>query len=158
MPVTPDEFKQALGRFASGVTVVTTADNDKLGGLTVSAFSSLSLDPPYILVCIDKRSSANALIQSSRVFAVNILAKDQADLSNHFASRREDKFAGVAYHMGRLGVPILENTLAALECALVQVVDGGDHYIYIGQVEHSSVAEGKEPLLYYRGQYRSLQD
>jgi 3-hydroxy-9,10-secoandrosta-1,3,5(10)-triene-9,17-dione monooxygenase reductase component len=158
MPVTADQFKQALGRFASGVTVVTTADNNKLGGLTVSAFSSLSLDPPYILICIDKRSSANALIQSSRAFAVNILAKDQADLSNHFASRQEDKFAGVAYRMGHLQVPVLEDTLATLECSLVQVVDGGDHHIYIGQVEHSSVDETKEPLLYYRGQYRSLKD
>jgi flavin reductase (DIM6/NTAB) family NADH-FMN oxidoreductase RutF len=158
MPVTADQFKQTLGRFASGVTVVTTADNNKLGGLTVSAFSSLSLDPPYILICIDKRSSANALIQSSRAFAVNILAKDQADLSNHFASRREDKFAGVAYRMGHLQVPVLEDTLATLECSLVQVVDGGDHHIYIGQVEHSSVDETKEPLLYYRGQYRSLKE
>lgn len=105
MPVSADDFRHALGRFASGVTVVTTAVDGKLGGLTVSAFSSVSLDPPYILICIDKRSSVIPLLRTSRVFGVNILASDQSDVSNHFASRREDKFAGVSYRMGALVFP-----------------------------------------------------
>jgi 3-hydroxy-9,10-secoandrosta-1,3,5(10)-triene-9,17-dione monooxygenase reductase component len=156
VPVSADDFRHALGRFASGVTVVTTAVDGKLGGLTVSAFSSVSLDPPYILICIDKRSSVIPLLRTSRVYGVNILSSDQSDVSNHFASRREDKFAGVSYRIGTLGVPVLEGVLAHLECKVTQEVDGGDHFIYIGQVEHSSVDESKEPLLYFHGKYREL--
>ncbi|GGJ09933.1 flavin reductase [Alicyclobacillus cellulosilyticus] len=156
MPVTSEAFRQALSRFASGVTVVTTASGGQKAGLTVSAFSSLSLEPPYILVCIDKSSSSCAVLRSAGAFAVNILASDQAHLSQHFASRLEDKFAQVDYHPGLAGIPVLHGTLASLECRLVQELDGGDHFIYIGQVERTFVDESKSPLLYYRGQYRQL--
>lgn len=158
MPVSSDAFRHALGRFASGVTVVAITDTaGGLHGLTVSAFSSLSLNPPYILVCIDKRSSSIAVIEGARQFSVNLLAADQQALSNHFASKLEDKFAGVAWYPSKLGTPILEGVLGWLECTLVQVVDAGDHVIVIGQVEHAVADESKQPLLYYLGQYGSFQ-
>lgn len=156
MPISADAFRQTLARFASGVTIVTVAHNGELSGLTVSAFSSVSLDPPYILICVDKSSSSNGLIQAAGAFAVNILSSEQSTLSNHFAKRQDDKFQTVPYHIGHYGMPILEDTLAQMECNVVQTVDAGDHYIYIGQVETSNTDESKEPLLYYSGKYREL--
>ncbi|OFW77691.1 MAG: hypothetical protein A2201_00125 [Alicyclobacillus sp. RIFOXYA1_FULL_53_8] len=156
MPVNSDSFKQALGRFASGVTIVTTADGERLSGLTVSAFSSVSLDPPLVLVCINKQSSAVDTLRSGRVFAVNFLSDEQIALSNHFASRTTDKFSDTAYHLGTLGVPILQGCLAHLEGSLVQEIDAGDHYVYIGQVEATEFDDTKQPLLYYHGRYETL--
>lgn len=156
MPVNSDSFKQALGRFASGVTIVTAADGDRLSGLTVSAFSSVSLDPPLVLICINKQSSAVDTLRSGQVFAVNFLSDEQVALSNHFASRTTDKFSDSTYHLGSLGAPILEGCLAHLECSLVQEIDAGDHYVYIGQVESSDLDDTKRPLLYYHGRYETL--
>lgn len=156
MPVHSDRFKQALGRFASGVTVVTTSAGDKLAGLTVSAFSSVSLSPPYILVCINKESSSIEILRERKVFVVNFLSDEQVSVSNLFASHQADKFAGVSYHVGQLGVPILDNCLAYLACSVVQEVEAGDHFIYIGQVEEAEVDESKHPLLYYHGRYETL--
>ena len=153
MAVDSATFRSALGHFPSGVTVVTMAHQGVKGGLTVSAFSSLSLNPPYILVCIDKRSQTLALLRDSGAFAVNILSSTQQDVSNHFASKLDDKVSGVAHHDGTLHCPILEGTLAHLECRLVQEVDAGDHFIYIGEVEDASVDPVKSPLLYYHGTY-----
>ncbi|GMA52276.1 flavin reductase [Alicyclobacillus contaminans] len=153
MPVSADDFRQALGRFASGVTVVTTTDAEKLGGITVSAFCSLSLQPPYVLICIDKRSTLIPMLQRSRVFAVNILSDAQAHLSNQFASKSGDKFSGVAYQLGQLGVPLLEDALAHVECSVRHEWDGGDHLVFVGEVEATSVHPDGQPLLYYRGQY-----
>jgi len=146
-------FRQVLGRFGSGVTVVTMAHGGQSAGLTVSAFSSVSLDPPLVLVCIDKRSSTLDLLRQSQSFVVNILSHDQDALSNHFASKTVDKLADVAHHVGQLGAPVLDGTLAHMECRLVSEVDGGDHYVYIGQIESGGVAEDKTPLLYYHGKY-----
>ncbi|KPV43692.1 flavin reductase family protein [Alicyclobacillus ferrooxydans] len=156
MPVTEEQFRHALGRFASGVTIVTTAYKDQLNGLTVSAFCSVSLNPPYILICVDKGSSANPAIQGAKAFAVNILTDAQSHLSNHFARRTDDKFSGVSYRLGQLGMPLLDDTLGYLECTIAQQVDAGDHYIYIGQVEHASVDSSAVPLMYYNGSYRQL--
>lgn len=156
MPISAEQFRSALGRFASGVTVVTTAYNNQPTGLTVSAFCSVSLDPPYILICVDKQSSANSVIQGANAFAVNILRHDQAELSNHFARRTENKFSSVKYVPGQLGMPLLQDTLGYLECSLAKQVDAGDHYIYVGQVENSAVVSGAEPLLYFTGSYRGL--
>ncbi|QSO53219.1 flavin reductase family protein [Alicyclobacillus curvatus] len=156
MPVSSEQFRGALSRFASGVTVVTTAHNSRLTGLTVSAFCSVSLNPPYILICVDKQSSANELIQAANAFAVNILRAHQTELSNHFARRIEDKFSDVSYDAGQLGMPLLQGTLGYLECSLAQQVDAGDHFIYIGQVENTSVEADADPLLYYSGSYREL--
>lgn len=157
MPVHADVFRQTLGKFASGVTVVTVTDVDgSHHGLTVSAFSSLSLNPPYILICIDKRSSSIPVIERVKAFGVNILASDQQHLSNQFASKREDKFTGVSFEKGPLGMPLLDGALANVECSLTQAVDGGDHVIFIGQMESSSLDDLKQPLVYFSGNYASL--
>ncbi|MCL6453669.1 MAG: flavin reductase family protein [Alicyclobacillus sp.] len=158
MPIESDAFRQVLGRFASGVTVVTATHNGVNSGLTVSAFCSLSLNPPYVLICVDKQSSTNPVIQASGAFAVNILADDQAHLSNHFARRDDDKFASLAFHRGALGLPILPDTVGHLECRLVHQLDGGDHFIYIGSPETSEVDPSKRPLLYFHGQYGAFSE
>ncbi|WP_067934368.1 flavin reductase family protein [Alicyclobacillus kakegawensis] len=156
MPVQPDTFRRVLARFASGVTVVTMSDGVEAAGLTVSAFCSLSLNPPYILVCIHQGSSALEVVRRSGGFAVHILAEDQSTLSARFASHDADKFAGLQCETGLHGTPILSGALAHLECSLVQEVSAGDHCILIGQVEHGEVDEGKAPLIYYTGHYRQL--
>ncbi len=154
MAVSSEEFRHALGRFASGVTVVTVADErGEATGLTVSAFSSVSLNPPLVLVCIDNRSTSIPVIESVGSFAVNVLTKDQAHLSNRFASRDVNKFDGVAWSKGSLGMPLLSGALAQLECTVAQTVDAGDHTLFIGQVEATNVEDSEQPLLYFNGNY-----
>ena len=156
MPVSKDEFRSAMSRFASGVTVVTTkAEDDRLAGITVSAFSSVSLEPPLILVCIDTRASLHALLKEGAQFAVNILNAEQELISRRFASRDEDRFSGTGYTIGENGAPLLTGALATIECRVVQSYPGGDHSIVVGEVEHATVAEGK-PLAYFRGGYAQL--
>ena len=156
MPVSKDEFRAALSRFISGVTVVTTVGKDnRPAGITVSAFSSLSLEPPLILACIDKRASLHDHLTEGRYFAVNILAEDQRSISRLFASKDEDRFDGARYRWGVSGAPLLDGALAYIECRVVHAYPGGDHTIIVGEVESTSVA-GHKPLAYYRGDYASL--
>jgi flavin reductase (DIM6/NTAB) family NADH-FMN oxidoreductase RutF len=158
MAISNSEFRETLGRFASGVTVVTTRDGKGQNhGLTVSAFCSVSMDPPLVLVCIQKSTGSHHAFEESGVFVVNLLAEDQQQLSNHFASRSDDKFAGVEFDSGIESVPVLRNCLAALECRLRNAFDGGDHSIFVGEVEKSSCAD-MLPLTYYRGKYRRISD
>jgi flavin reductase (DIM6/NTAB) family NADH-FMN oxidoreductase RutF len=158
MKISKDEFRAALGRFASGVTVVTTRDNsNRLHGITVSAFCSVSLAPPLILVCIDKEAGSHYAFEQSRAFVVNILREDQQYLSDRFASQLPDKFAGVKYRAGIENLPVLEDVLVNLECRLVNAHDNGDHTIYIGEIVASSVREGK-PLVYFHGRYWEISD
>ncbi len=144
-----------LGHFASGVTVVTVSHEDAQYGITVSSFTSLSLDPPLVLICIDKRVMSHAVLRQAGSFAVNILAHDDEHLSRHFASREQNKFKGIAYHTGITGAPLLEGVLATVECKIVQQVDGGDHTIFIGEVLAGTAYDGK-PLIYYRSGYHNL--
>ena len=156
MAVSHEEFRQALGRFASGVTVVTCkCDLGNPCGLTVSAFSSLSLEPPLVLICIDRRASVYADLKEGSCFAVNVLAQDQESVSRRFASRDEDRFKGIGYREGKTGAPLIEGALAFIECRVVHSYAGGDHTIFVGQVEASEVSDGK-PLLYFRGGYSSI--
>ncbi len=156
MAVTSEAFRQALGHFASGVTVVTTRNaSGQPCGLTASAFTSVSLDPPLILVCIDHQATSHAPLGEHGWFAVHILAKDQEALARRFASASPDKFDGLAYRPGRQGVPLLEEALAVLECRVVHAYPGGDHTIFVGRVEAVRVTGG-QPLLYYRGGYNNL--
>ncbi|HEY5609825.1 MAG TPA: flavin reductase family protein, partial [Thermoanaerobaculia bacterium] len=148
-------FRDALSRFASGVTVVTTAYDGHWHGLTVSAFSSLSLGPPLVLVCIEKSVKSHNAIARAEKFAVNILRADQEPISARFASRAEDKFAGIATHTGMLGIPLIDGALANVECRLHETLAGGDHTIFVGEVVAAEVADG-EPLLYFRSAYRHL--
>ncbi|EME71810.1 actinorhodin polyketide dimerase [Paramagnetospirillum caucaseum] len=144
-----------MGCFASGVTVVTTLTLDTRGpvGVTVSAFSSLSLDPPMVLFCLGNSTSSMEAFKAFGHFAINILSEHQRDLSIRFASRSEDKWQGVARTEWTSGVPILTGCLASLECSLVKVIDGGDHQIFIGKVEKLKHQEGGSPLVYFRGSY-----
>ena len=157
VPVDKNQFRTALSRFASGVTVVTlcAADESPLG-ITVSAFSSLSLEPPLVLVCIDRRAFAHDAFQPGRSFVVNILGAEQEELSRLFASREPDKFRGIGYSPGLDGAPILADVLATLECRLKYAYEGGDHTIFVGEVEQTTVRDDAHPLLYYRGGYASL--
>jgi flavin reductase (DIM6/NTAB) family NADH-FMN oxidoreductase RutF len=157
MPITNDEFRSALSRFASGVTVVTTKDEaGKLHGITVSAFSSVSLDPPLVLVCIERSAGSHQVFQQSGVFVVNILSSEQRDLSERFASQIPERFEGVVMTLNIDGIPVLSNCLANLECRVKLTADGGDHSVFIGEVESSTVREG-DPLIYFRGDYRNLE-
>jgi flavin reductase (DIM6/NTAB) family NADH-FMN oxidoreductase RutF len=155
MPIDDARFRQAMGYFASGVTVVTTAFGNELYGMTVSSFASLSLNPPLVLICIDKGVPTHDVIKDASCFVVNILEERQEHLSRRFATTTNDKFKGVAWHSGNLGLPVLANTLAAIECRLHTALDGGDHTIFIGEVVDAEVHEGS-PLLYYRRGYHEL--
>jgi flavin reductase (DIM6/NTAB) family NADH-FMN oxidoreductase RutF len=155
MPIDDARFRQAMGHFASGVTVVTTAAGNDLYGMTVSSFSSLSLNPPLILICIDKGVPTHDILKDAGNFVVNILEERQEHLSRRFATTSTDKFKGLAWHSGKLGLPVLDNTLAAIECSLRDALDGGDHTIFIGEVVDAEIREGA-PLLYYRRGYHEL--
>ena len=158
MPINKDEFRAALSRFASGVTVVTTRDADgNLHGLTVSAFCSVSLEPPLILICIDKHTASHYAFLESNHFVVNVLLEDQIHHSNQFAAPIADKFDGIEYYLGIEDIPILKDALVNLECRLVNAHDNGDHTIFVGQIEKSHIANGK-PLVYFHGNYRTILD
>jgi flavin reductase (DIM6/NTAB) family NADH-FMN oxidoreductase RutF len=157
-----DDFRHVLGHFASGVTVITTRDaKGQPAGLTASAFTSVSLTPPMILVCVAHNAQSYEALRSSDRFAVNILAAGQEALSNRFATKSStnaEKFEGVAHKPGALGLPLLAEALAHLECSTAHAYPGGDHTIFVGQVEAASTRDGEasEPLLYYRGRYQRL--
>ena len=155
LAIDQDEFRRVLGHFASGVTVVTTRYEDLDYGITVSSFSSLSLVPPLVLICIDHHATIHAALQGSGGFAVNILAEDGERLSRHFASHLDGKFRGIAYHFRLTGAPLLDDALATIECRLASHTPGGDHTIFVGEVLAASTRRGR-PLLYYRSGYHQL--
>jgi flavin reductase (DIM6/NTAB) family NADH-FMN oxidoreductase RutF len=153
LTIDPDEFRSILGRFASGVTVVTALDGTgRDHGLTVSAFASVSLTPPLVLCCIDHSSSIHPALAAARYLAVNILAAEQEPLARRFSAIDGDRFDGVGYSRGRTGVAILDDVLAYVECRIVKALEGGDHTIFFAEVESGQV-RSKMPLLYYRGGY-----
>ncbi|MBE7410954.1 MAG: flavin reductase family protein [Leptospiraceae bacterium] len=154
-----ENFKNTLGQFATGVTVITYPDGDKFGGITVNSFSSLSLDPPLILVCLQKSISSHNKIQEAGVFAVNILEKSQENLSNLFASRSVDKNECVntnGYTIEKSNSPILNGCTGFLDCKVENYVEGGDHSIVIGRVIACGSSPDKRPLLYYHRKYYSI--
>jgi flavin reductase (DIM6/NTAB) family NADH-FMN oxidoreductase RutF len=154
--VAPDDFRRVLGHFATGVTIITTTDGEgRATGLTVSAFCSVSLDPPQILVCIDHKSQSYPALRDGSRFAVNILGSEHESVSRRFATTRLDKFDGVAFTLGALGVPLIDGALAQLECRTVSRHVEGDHTILVGRVEEARNGGG-EPLLYFRGKYGRL--
>ena len=155
MPIDDAQFKHALSHFASGVTIVTTEHEGTDYGLTVASFASLSLSPPLVLVCISKSSSSHEPIVESGKFGVSILGSDQEAVSGRFAARGGDKFAGLDVRRGTLGVPLIGNALATLECRVTNQVVGGDHSIFIGEVVDTQTREGA-PLLYFRAAYREM--
>ena len=158
MTVSADDFKSALQLWASGVTVVTT-QSEKFGvqGMTVSAFSSVSVDPPQILVCINDRADTGDGIDESQCFAVNVLTTEQLETSNQFAggTSQQQRFANADWSAGVTGAPLLNNSLMTLDCTVVEKVRAGTHWIIIGEVQACECRSG-EPLLYYRSAYRQL--
>jgi flavin reductase (DIM6/NTAB) family NADH-FMN oxidoreductase RutF len=159
MPVTPQEFKATLRRFASGVTVVTACDGKRRHGMTVSAFASVSAVPPLVLVCLERGTRTHALVTETRRFGVSLLAESERATSDRFAGlagEQEDRFAGVACETAPGGPPVLTGALAWLDCAVVSGTDAGSHTVFVGQVEACRAVEGR-PLVYYDGRYRKLE-
>lgn len=149
----PQEFRRALGNFATGVTIITAvgADGEKVG-VTASSFNSLSMDPPLILWSSIKDKPSCAIFETATHFAVNILASDQMDISNHFARQQEDKFAGVEWEPGIDGAPIFPNCAGRFQCETYDKLDGGDHWIFVGKVR-SFDDFGRPPLCFHQGSY-----
>ena len=149
------QFRRVMGHFAAGVAIVTTSREDGApAGLTVSAVCSVSLEPTLILVCVDRASESHGAIEASGVFAVNVLEEGEGEtLARRFgAARGTEKFVGLAFHAERTGAPVLDAALAWLDCRVRNAYDGGDHTIFVGEVEAAETREGT-PLLYYRGGY-----
>jgi flavin reductase (DIM6/NTAB) family NADH-FMN oxidoreductase RutF len=156
MAIDPRELRNVFGAFATGVTVITTTDTSgKPFGLTANSYTSLSLDPPLVLVCVDKKVDCYACFEQSKVFVINFLAEDQAQLSTRFATKGIEKFEGVPTRAGSLGAPLLEGAIGYIECKLVSGYEGGDHTIYVGEVQTAS-ASGDRPLLFFKGKYQKL--
>lgn len=157
MAIDDAQFKLAMSHFASGVTVVTTEHEGTLYGMTVASFASLSLNPPLVLICIEKNVKSHDAIASSGRFGVNILSAGQGEVSGRFASKKiEDRFAGVRHRAGpELGVPLLDGAICAIECRVHAQHPGGDHSIFVGEVMSVHTGEG-EPLVYFRSGYRAL--
>ncbi len=152
-PVDPTLFREALSRFASGVTVVTARRGHERFGLTASSFVSVSLDPPLVLACVAKGLHAHAVIEESGAFAVNILGVHQLDVALRFAGLKPefaDRFDGLEWSTAVTGSPLLEGSLAALDCRLHASHPAGDHTIYVGEVLHAVIWRDDAPLLYHR--------
>jgi len=157
MTIDPDSFRSVLGRFASGITIVTTRDGDRDVGMTVSAFCSVSLRPPLVQVCVDHETSLHAALKQNQRYGVSILAADQEALSRRFSTPGSTRrFDGIGYRRGESGMVLLDDALAHLECRTVASHEAGDHTIFVGEVESAS-ARGAQPLLYYRGGYAQLE-
>ncbi|MDQ3515845.1 MAG: flavin reductase family protein [Gemmatimonadota bacterium] len=150
-------FRSVLSRFASGVTVVTAVDVKGVDhGITVSAFCSLSLEPPLVLVCIDHQTVMHGVLGGSSAFAINVLAVDQEDLARKFSDPDNNRFDGTSFARGDNGAPALTGAAATLECAMMERYEGGDHTIFVGRVETAESSDAP-PLLYYRGGYARLE-
>jgi flavin reductase ActVB len=157
LSVTPDEFRAVLGRFASGVTVVTTRDTDGSDqGMTVSAFCSVSLQPPLVLLCIEHTASVHRALTTAPGFVVNILSARQEQLARRFSIVDIDRFEGVGFGRSSNGYAIMEDVLGLIECRRVAMHEGGDHTVIVGEVEATRIETGT-PLLYYRGGYAQLE-
>jgi flavin reductase (DIM6/NTAB) family NADH-FMN oxidoreductase RutF len=161
MSVTSAGFREALGCFATGVTVITVDYEGQVQGMTANAFASVSLDPPLVLVCVDHRARTHAHLHAKKRFGVNVLAEDQQTISEYYARAAQDhghaeREAGARFDRTTHGTPVLNGALAYLECRLHTAQDAGDHTIFIAQVEEVVVREG-DPLLYYRAKYRTIE-
>ncbi|MDX2193377.1 MAG: flavin reductase family protein [Gemmatimonadales bacterium] len=149
-------FRQLLGRFATGVTVITATDAEgRPHGMTASSLTSVSLAPPLLLVCVDHGASFHPVIERAEAFVVNVLTNHQETVSRRFAGKHEDKFDGIGYRISDHGLVLLDGALAHLECAVERRIPAGDHTIVLGRLVGGDAADG-HPLLYYRGGYAEL--
>ncbi len=155
-----DTYRDLIGRFATGVTVVTTNVGGRLHGMTANAVCSLSLDPLQLLVCVDRGSNCYRQMQHAEAFGINVLAADQEEISNLFARTMkpaEGSLLGVGYRLGLFDEPLLDNALVHLECRIAERVSGGDHIIVIGDVAAGRQVRDAAPLLFYGGRYVQLE-
>ena len=151
--ISVEDFKRAAGSFTTGVTVVTTRDPDgELRGFTANSFTSVSLDPPLVLVCLHRRAPSLGAFQPGCGFAVNVLADDQEWMSQRFGRRSDNKFEGVPHQMGAAGAPVINGCIAHIECTLETSYDGGDHVILLGRVRNVATNDGS-PLIFHRSRY-----
>jgi len=151
-----DEFRAVMGRFATGVTIVTTRVGDELHGMTANAVAAVSLEPPLVLVCIDRAADSHDIVDASGVFALSILGREQYELSRHFAVKdgpAAHRLDDVPHHARATGAPIIDGSLAYLDCRIVGRYPGGDHTIFVGEVAEAGRLDGGEPLVFYGGRY-----
>ena len=159
MPASKDQFRQVMGQFVTGVTVVTTRHGDELHGLTANSVASVSLDPVLILVCIDHSTDTYGILKEGDVFAVNILSLEQEDLSRRFATKDSASAHGlenVPHRFAVTGAPIIEGCLGYLDCRIVATYPMGDHTIFIGRVEEADIVSDGDPLIFFRAKYSRL--
>ncbi|MBD0323885.1 MAG: flavin reductase family protein [Aldersonia sp.] len=169
-PIDPRTFRTVLGRFCTGITIITTADENGPVGFACQSFAALSLDPPMVLFCPTKASRSWAAIERAGRFCVNILGEEQQQTCARFGSREPDKFAGIDWEVSELGSPMLGGSLAHIDCTVETVHDGGDHFVVFGRVRalaelppgRTSTGawvgeERQRPLLFYRGQYTAIE-
>lgn len=155
-PVTEASFRHACGHFATGVAIATVSDDSgSPHGLTINSFTSVSLQPPLVLICIDYRANVLKPFLRASHYGLNILRDSQQDISNRFAYRAEDRFTGVAWKAGETGVPLIDGSLAAMECATKQIIEGGDHTIFLAEVVAVHTSSG-DPLLYFNSRYHRI--
>ena len=148
------EFRAALGMFATGVTIVTARGPDGAPvGLTANSFNSVSLAPPLVLWSLSRRAGSMAAFSAGSHYAINILAADQHALAERFASKAVDRFAGVAWHEGSAGAPVIDGAVAVFECFNRSRYDEGDHVIFVGEVERCAHRAGAQPLIFHGGRY-----
>lgn len=157
-----DEFRAVMGRFATGVTVMTVSVDARPHGMTANAVASVALEPLLVLVCVDKSTVMSWLVRRSNAFALSILAADQQALSNHFADpdrpQGEEQFAGVGTHLAVTGSPLLDGAIGWLDCRTWRTYDGGDHDIVVGEVVHARAGDTADALGYFRSQYLPIPD
>jgi flavin reductase (DIM6/NTAB) family NADH-FMN oxidoreductase RutF len=157
MAIDPRAFRDCLGCFVTGVTVVTSVS--KAGehvGLTVNSFNSVSLDPPMVLFSLDRQAQSLPVLETAGRFAVSVLSNHQEAVSNRFARRDTDKWDGTAFRVGETGCRLIEGAMASFDCRTYAQHDGGDHVIFVGEVLAMAVDPAKQPLVYYKGRYNSL--
>jgi 3-hydroxy-9,10-secoandrosta-1,3,5(10)-triene-9,17-dione monooxygenase reductase component len=158
-PIDPRAFRNVLGQFCTGITIITTMRGDAPVGFACQSFAALSLDPPMVLFCPTKVSRSWKAIEATGRFCVNVLSETQKDVSARFGSKEPDKFADIDWRASSLGLPIIEGSLAHIECTVASVHDGGDHFVVFGAVQSlSEVPRVKpRPLLFYRGDYTGIE-
>jgi flavin reductase (DIM6/NTAB) family NADH-FMN oxidoreductase RutF len=152
-----EEFKAAVGKFPTGVTVVTTQHEEKLYGFTANSFASVSLEPKLISFCLNKEAGSFNVFKDADSYAINILANNQSNISTHFASHMPEKFSKIDYKIGNFSqAPLLQDAVAFIECKKYNQFECGDHYIFVGEVGSIAIDETKSPLLYFAKSYTEI--
>ncbi len=157
MPLDTRRFRDVMGTFTTGVTIITTLENKIPHGITANSFTSVSLSPPLVMFCLGKSSTNFDAFMNSDCFAVNILTAKQDALSTHFATFEGDRFDGLNWSTWETGAPILQNVISAIDCRREATHDAGDHVIMVGLVVRAEVQNQSSPLLYFKGGYETLE-